>query len=208
MARRAFFIPGACAALLCATVAAVRLFRRTFLAVEVSGNSMSPTLEPGDFVLVRRRAPLHEITGRIAYLRGPDGRPLLKRVVGAPGESLRVGRHVEVNGRPLIEPYAAGETPPPQYRGVHRLPAGEYFVLGDNRSASTDSRDFGPAHAADIEGVATFRYWPRARFGRLDRPARTFGTPAAPGIPVEDGARGHTAAESPLRDAHQFGTTS
>jgi signal peptidase I len=110
-------------------------------------------------------------------LHGPDGRPLLKRVVGLPGESVRAGARVEVNGRMLDEPYAGGGANPEQYRAVYRLADGEYFVLGDARAASTDSRDFGPVAGSSIEGIAWLRYWPPGRFGRIRRPKRAFEAP-------------------------------
>ena len=92
-----------------------------------------------------------------------------------PGESLRAGSVVQVNERVLIEPYAHGETPPHQYRGLNRLGDGEYFLLGDNRAASTDSRDFGPVRREQLQGLAWLRYWPPGRLGRLRPPPRRFG---------------------------------
>src|SRR5262245_39653129 len=159
-----------------ALVAARRLGRR-FTAVEVAGTSMAPALAPGDYVLVRRgEAPrsLRVEPGLVVFMHGPEGRPMLKRVIGVPGEALRVGMRVEVNARPLHEPYASGAAATASYRGVQRLGDDEYFVLGDHRAASTDSRDFGPVHRADIEGVAVLRYWPPGRIGRVERGARAF----------------------------------
>ena len=171
-----------------------------YRAVEVAGESMTPALRPGDFVLLRRtllgrtpqgrtllgRTLLRRATsslsriayGRVVATRDGEGRLLLKRVIGLPGESLRVGARVEVNGRTLIEPYAHGETPPAQYRGVARLGPDQYFLLGDNRAASTDSRDFGAVHASQLEGAAWLRYWPPGRIGVLRRPRRQFEPPA------------------------------
>jgi hypothetical protein len=99
---------------------------------------------------------------------------LLKRIIGLPGEALRVGGGVQINGRVLDEPYAHGTTPHEQHRGINRLEEDQYFLLGDNRGASTDSRDFGPVRAADILGTAVARYWPLARAGRLNPAARRF----------------------------------
>jgi signal peptidase I len=152
----------------------VRRFRGRFVAVEVAGSSMVPALQAGDFVIVARRRPRHA-PGAVAYLHGPDARPLLKRVIGLPGESLSVGTQVEVNGQELVEPYAHGTPSAGDYRGVHRLGPDEYFVLGDHRGASTDSRHFGPVRAADIEGIAVLRYWPPERFGRISRAHRRGG---------------------------------
>ncbi len=200
MARRVLLTLGACAALLIALHRA----RRTLLAVEVAGESMLPALRPGEFLLVRRGLPA-PAEGQIAYLHTSDGRPLLKRIVGLPGESLRVGSHVEVNGSALIEEYAAGTSAPADFRGVNRLGPDEYFVLGDNRAASTDSRHFGPVPAPSIEGVAWLRYWPISRFGVLQPAPRRF-------APRSDNLELVTSAAPPapvlLRDGERFGTTS
>jgi signal peptidase I len=157
----------------------VRRWRGSIVAVEVAGDSMAPALQAGDWVLVHRSSlpPGQHAAGLIAYLRGPDERPLLKRVIGVPGESLRVGGGVQVNGRPLLEPYAHGVAPAEQHRGVRALEADEYFVLGDNRAASTDSRDFGPVRRERIEGVVWLRYWPPERIGRIPRGRRTLAAP-------------------------------
>jgi signal peptidase I len=166
---------------LLATMASVAWALRDVRRVEIAGYSMTPALQPGDFVLVRRGAPppAREY-GLIVAVRDPrpdgDGRLLLKRVVGLPGESLRIGGGpVQINGRVLIEPYAHGSGPYEQHRGVNQLAQDEYFLLGDHRGASTDSRDFGPLRRERIEGTAFFRYWPPERFGRLHAPARILG---------------------------------
>lgn len=147
-------------------------------AIEVAGESMTPAFRPGDFLLARRTSlrsglPRDErACGLVVCAQGPDGRVLLKRIVGVPGDSMRIGAEVQVAGRALIEPYAHGETPPAQYRGVHALGPDEYMLLGDHRAASTDSRDFGPVPASRIEGVAWLRYWPPGRLGRIRREPR------------------------------------
>lgn len=150
--------------------------RIRLVAIEVAGHSMSPALQPGDFLVVRagwvpRGA---RAAGSIIYARGHDGRPLLKRIVAVPGESVRAGAVVQINGRTLVEPYAHGPAPAVSFRGVQRLGPDAYFVLGDRRDASTDSRDFGPLPAAQIEGVAWLRYWPVRRAGWLRSPRRHF----------------------------------
>lgn len=167
----------AIAAALCA--AAIRVWCRSLFGVLVAGESMTPALEPGDCVIVRRtQVPLDvRASGLVVCVRGPDERLLLKRIVGVPGDSLRVGAAVHVGGWLLDEPYAHGETPRAQYRGVHALGADEYFVLGDHRAASTDSRDFGPVRAGRVQGVAWLRYWPPSRLGRIGRASRRFASP-------------------------------
>jgi signal peptidase I len=174
------------AAVVLLVLAVSRWLRRSFIAVEVAGESMTPALQPGEYLLLRRGGvPSGERAyGEVVALRDASGRLLLKRVVGLPRESVRAGSEVQINGRVLIEPYANGETPASQYRGVQRLAAGEHFLLGDHRDASTDSRDFGPVDGARLEGVARFRYWPLSKIGALPRPRRRFADPdpvSAPG---------------------------
>ena len=156
----------------------IRRLGPRYYRVAVEGDSMSPALHPGDYLLLRRGPTSDgEAPGTLVTIRDATGRPLLKRIVGLPGESLRVGAEIHINGTPLIEPYAHGETPQNQFRGVNRLRENEYFLVGDNRAASTDSRDFGSIHHDRIRGVAVFRYWPPGRFGRLRPPQRQFGPP-------------------------------
>ena len=155
------------------------LLSRRYLRVAVAGESMTPALQPDDFLVLRRGAPPPgEAYGQVVAVHDPrpegDGRLLLKRVIGLPGEALRVGGGVQVNGRVLDEPYAHGSTPQEQHRGINRLAEDEFFVMGDNRGASTDSRDFGPVRADDIIGTAVLRYWPRARATRIRAVPRRF----------------------------------
>lgn len=156
---------------------AVLALRGRVLRVAVGGESMTPALQPDDFLVLRAGPPKADRAfGEIVALRDPrpegSGRIVLKRVVGLPGESLRVGGGVQINGRVLDEPYAHGETPAEQHRGINRLAEDEYFVLGDHRGGSTDSRDFGPIRRDAILGTAVFRYWPPERAGRLHSPTR------------------------------------
>ncbi len=139
---------------------------------------MTPSLDHGDWLVVRHDVPGTQVLsgGMIALARDASGRLLLKRVIGLPGETveLRDGR-VYVDGRALIEPYARGETDAAsEFRTITRLDVNSYYLLGDNRAASTDSRDHGAfrlgARERGLEGVAVLRYWPPGRFGLL-RPA-------------------------------------
>lgn len=179
-----------------AGAAIARALRGRTLRVAVAGESMTPALQPDDFLVLHAGPPrADEAFGQVVAVYDPRPRPelvgaeagrrlLLKRIVGLPGESLRVGGGVQVNGQLLDEPYASGETPLEQHRGINRLDDDQYFLLGDNRGASTDSRDFGPVRAGDIVGTVALRYWPLERFGRLPRPARAF-------VPVEEHPHDH-----------------
>jgi len=97
--------------------------------------------------------------------------PLIKRVIGLPGEELelRNGR-VYVNGAPLEEPYLKHDPCKPGYPktcsfGPVTVPKDHYFMMGDNRTGSLDSRFFGPVPKDDIIGEAFVRFWPPGRAG-------------------------------------------
>src|SRR6476661_3472132 len=120
-ARRVFLLLWAAAAL----ILMARFLRGRFVPVEVAGTSMTPALQPGDYLLVQRGPLYHDPFGHIAHLHGPDGRPLLKRIIGVPGDSLRAGARDELNNRPLREPYTHGDPIPEQYRAADRLDVDE-----------------------------------------------------------------------------------
>ena len=129
---------------------------------------MEPGLLPGDRLLVERRAAA---AGDVVVVNDPRDprKELLKRIVALPGETVAFedGRLL-IDDAPLAEPYLGGL---PQVLGLEAaewsLGEAEYFVLGDNRAHSTDSRTFGPIAAAHIVGRAWFRYWPLGRVGLL-----------------------------------------
>jgi signal peptidase I len=150
--------------------------------------SMAPTLDPHDRVLVARfyyhlTSPAH---GDIAVFKYPLDRHIvfIKRIIGLPGDtlSLRDG-HVYVNGVRLNEPYVAkvdgrpvptepaaplaGSTmsEPWSLNHPYTVPAHHYFMMGDNRTDSDDSRVWGPVPASDVIGRAFFIYWPLSRLG-------------------------------------------
>ncbi|MGH2578890.1 MAG: signal peptidase I [Actinomycetota bacterium] len=126
--------------------------------VEVAGDSMRPTLEPGQFLVASRPGRLHR--GDVVVIRRPE-RPIevVKRLVGVPGDRVEAeGGRISVNGAEVWEPYASGVGP----SGSWDLGPDQYVVLGDNRDRSSDSRAFGPVDRASIVGVVRFRYWPRA----------------------------------------------
>jgi signal peptidase I len=92
---------------------------------------------------------------------GDHTKSYIKRVIGLPGDDVRIvqGR-VIVNSKPLKEPYVPLRFTDDRSLAEQVLPAHEYFVLGDHRSISSDSRDFGPVDRSLIYGKAAFVYWP------------------------------------------------
>ncbi len=130
---------------------------------------MLPTLEPGDRIVVVPAATHPIRRGDVVVLRDPRDheRSTVKRVVGLPGETVEVrGGRLMIDGVAHLEGYATrrvGES-------IERLPASAYYVLGDNRSGSTDSRAFGPVDADLVRGVVVARIRPRLRLGLRAEP--------------------------------------
>lgn len=95
----------------------------------------------------------------------------IKRVVGLPGDRIAVrGGHVVRNGRPASEPYAQLCADPECNLAEITVPKGSYYLLGDNRDDSDDSRYWGPVHAEWLIGRAVATYWPLDRLGDVDQP--------------------------------------
>src|SRR5690348_1458928 len=147
-------------------------------AVHVEGISMFATLEDNDYLIAnkidyRLHAPQR---GDIIILRPPtnNSTDYIKRVIALPGEKLLIREGiVYINGHRLHEPYLPEEwtndiNPAPWSLGDGAVvPANEYFVMGDNRNRSQDSRFFGPISRDRIDGKAWFRIWPLDHFGNI-----------------------------------------
>lgn len=138
-------------------------------ATVVFGQSMEPNLHPYQRLIVdklsyRLHAPQRN---DIVVIRLPDMEDLLvKRVVALPGESVEIrGGIVYVNGRAVAEPFPHDMTPYDMAPIV--LAPLSYFVLGDNRSNSNDSRSFGPVTLDEILGRVWLRYWPLDAIARF-----------------------------------------
>ncbi|HEX8552738.1 MAG TPA: signal peptidase I [Abditibacteriaceae bacterium] len=147
-------------------------------AIVVSG-SMEPTINIGDRLLVDHRATLsgNWKRGDIIFFDAPEDwggvDTLTKRVIGLPGETVSVeANRVLINGRELPEPYVRRTKPEIEQKLLLR--ENEYFVMGDNRDNSEDSRELGPVGDKDIHGRAIFRLWPFGRFGRLPKTTYPF----------------------------------
>ncbi len=135
--------------------------RLVVTAVEVKGASMAPTLVAGDRLLLNRFAYLHREPqrGELVVLKDPEtGELIVKRIVGLPCETVIMRNDAAyVNGHRLHEPYAANSARPDQspLGKPTVIPRDHYFVLGDNRSRSLDSRAFGAVPRENILGVIT-----------------------------------------------------
>ena len=152
---------------------------RTYVAqmFYIPSGSMLPTLQIGDRIVVDKLAyHLHGVhRGDIVVFARPplehaDYSDLVKRVIGLPGDTVSsVDGRVYIDGKPLAEPWLPTPepvtSPSPVAQGFslshpYTVPAGEYFVMGDNRTNSEDSRYFGPIPASLIVGKMAFVAWP------------------------------------------------
>ena len=137
-------------------IAAVAVVRLAVLSpFTVSEASMAPAVGVGDTVLVDRVTP--RLTGwhrgDVVTLRAPDGELVLKRIVGLPGETVTMeDTVVVVDGREVPEPYADNGHLDGVYAGPVTVAPGAYFVLGDNRGASVDSRNYGTVREDALTG--------------------------------------------------------
>ncbi|MCC7364240.1 MAG: signal peptidase I [Dehalococcoidia bacterium] len=184
------------------TIETVLLALLVFLSVKASfqnfrveGQSMAPTLNDGQFLIVNKLVYSEIDTGRlsdflwfidtgddgkrhvfhapergdIVVLHDPaqPGQDLIKRVIGLPGETVEIRTGVVyIDGRQLIEPYIVEPWPSWSMQAT-AIPERSYFVLGDNRNNSNDSRfqQIGLIPEDLIVGKAMFSYWPRSDFG-------------------------------------------
>ncbi len=151
---------------------AVSFFIITFLyqPVRVEGTSMLPRLGDQDRLFINKFvyhfAEIHR--GDVVvfhYPRDPQ-KSYIKRVIAVPGDELRIddGR-TYINGRLLPEPYVPRRFHDSRSQDVMVIQPDQYFVMGDHRSISSDSRDFGPVPRDLIYGKAAFVYWPTEDMG-------------------------------------------
>jgi len=140
--------------------------------VKVEGTSMMPSLDDQERIFVNKFVyRLESIQrGDIVVFRYPRdaSKSYIKRVVGLAGDHIRIDDGlVYVNGNPLEEGYVPSEFADQRSYPEIVVSAHSYFVLGDHRSMSNDSRDFGPVNRNYIYGKAVFGYWPVDKLGRL-----------------------------------------
>jgi len=140
--------------------------------VKVEGTSMAPLLSDQERIFINkfvyRFEPIERGDVVVFWYPLDRSKSFIKRVVGLPGEEVEIRQGiVYVNGIALQEPYV-----PPQYEdlsdfGPTRVARDSYFVMGDHRISSNDSRVFGPVPSRFIYGRAVFAYWPVDHFGSL-----------------------------------------
>ena len=151
--------------LLVATIASVLMITCLYQPVRVEGTSMLPRLEDRDRLFINKFVYHFTAIERsdvvvFHYPRDPE-KSYIKRVIALPGDQIRIDHGtVWLNGKPLREDYV-----PLRYRDSRSMtemivPEDSYFMMGDHRSISSDSREFGPVVRDLIYGKAVFVYWP------------------------------------------------
>jgi signal peptidase I len=162
--------------LLFAGVASAFIILFLYQPVRVEGTSMLPVLQDQDRLFIDKFAYSHlgTLVGEqihrgdvVVFLYPHDhSKSYIKRVIALPGDSLRIDHGtVWVNGTPLKESYVPLKYEDDRSQPEMAIPHGEYFVMGDHRSISSDSRDFGPVERNLIYGRAAFVYWPMDQAG-------------------------------------------
>jgi len=142
--------------------------------VKVEGTSMMPSLEDQERIFINKfvyRMGLGSVergdTVVFWYPADPT-KSYIKRVIGIPGDQVAiVDGVVFVNGSSLDEPYVPEEFRDTNSYAPKSVPKGHYYVLGDHRSSSNDSRNWGPVPREAIYGKAVFAYWPLDKMGVL-----------------------------------------
>ena len=138
--------------------------------VRVEGTSMLPNLEDQDRLFINKFAfrvgEIHR--GDVVVFRYPRDvtKNYIKRVVALPGDHIRIDRGVVfVNGTRLPESYVPTRFTDERSQPDMKVPENHFFVLGDHRNISSDSREFGPVERSLIYGKAAFVYWPMDQAG-------------------------------------------
>lgn len=156
------------------TVAALAVLIATIWlpVLQIYGNSMTPTLKAGDMVVSVSKKNLKQGDVVAFYY---NNKVLVKRVIATSGQWVNVDKkgNVYVDGKKLNEPYLQkgekdyGET---NIKLPYQVPDGKYFVMGDHRKVSIDSRNktVGPVDSEQLVGKLTLRIWPLSRMGAID----------------------------------------
>jgi signal peptidase I len=142
--------------------------------VKVEGTSMMPSLQNDERIFINKFVYRFGISNidrgdTVVFLYpGDPTKSYIKRVIGIPGDTVEIDRgRVIVNKNPIAEPYVAEDNRDNVSMNAQVVPAEKYFVLGDHRSSSNDSRSWGLVPREYIYGKAVFVYWPLENLGAV-----------------------------------------
>ena len=139
---------------------------RTFIAtpVRVNGSSMYPTLKGNEIMLLNKLGHINRFDIVVLKIDGREDN-LIKRIIGLPGETVEIkDNDIYINDKKIEDKYGYGVT-----YNIDKvtLKEDEYFILGDNRKISLDSRVFGTIHKDEIKGTTNFIMYPFKSFGKV-----------------------------------------
>ncbi len=140
--------------------------------VKVEGTSMTPLISDQERIFINkfvyRFEPIERGDVVVFWYPLDRSKSFIKRVVGLPDDTVEIREgHVYLNGKLLPEPYVPPESEDFGALSIEKIPKDEYFVMGDHRISSNDSRIFGPVPRKFIYGKAVFAYWPVNHFGSI-----------------------------------------
>ena len=160
--------------LMVSVVLAIVVILFLYQPVKVEGTSMMPTLDDQERIFINKfvyRLPFERIDRGdtvVFWFPGDPTKSYIKRVIALPGDLVEVDHGaVLVNGRQLVENYVPAEYRDQSSMSSRTVPPDQYFVLGDHRSSSNDSRAWGMVPRRYIYGKAVFIYWPLDKMGIL-----------------------------------------
>ena len=158
--------------LVVSVAASVLIITFLYQPVRVEGTSMLPRLEDSDRLFINKFVYHIAAIERgdvvvFHYPRDPE-KSYIKRVIGLPGDRIWIAQgEVWLNGKPLRETYVPGAFRDTRSMAEMIVPPDCYFMMGDHRSISSDSREFGPVERSLIYGKAVFIYWPAKDAGAV-----------------------------------------
>ncbi len=139
---------------------------RTFFItpIKVNGQSMYDTLEGTEYMLLNKMSKIERFDIVVVKANNDE---LIKRIYGLPGETISIENNtIYINDKKIEDAYAYGENS--DFEKI-TLEEDEYFILGDNRAVSLDSRYIGPIKKNQIKGTADFIIFPFSRFGKVEK---------------------------------------
>jgi signal peptidase I len=144
--------------------------------VKVEGTSMAPLLSDQERIFINkfvyRFEPIERGDVVVFWYPLDRSKSFIKRVIGLPGDTVEIrDGHLYLNGTEMDEPYVPASYLDGSSYAARTLSPDEYFVMGDHRDSSNDSRMFGPVPRQYIYGKAVFAYWPADHFGSLTSPS-------------------------------------
>src|ERR1700680_1556226 len=149
--------------------------------VKVEGTSMAPLLSDQERIFINKFVYRFEAIHRgdvvVFWYPLDRSKSFIKRVIALPGETVSIRQGVvTANGKIVPEPYVPAQYEDVSDYGPVRVPKDSYFLMGDHRISSNDSRVFGPVASRFIYGRAVFAYWPVDHFGSLSATSTTEAT--------------------------------